>query len=95
MSRAIAVCHGGFGRATIYQINRPFNVHTHREGHSIFHVGGSDGSIDVADRACPLTTASFVAVSPWEPRGSGALSGRRAWLSRAARNRTAFSRSTG
>jgi hypothetical protein len=70
MSRAIAVCHRGFGRATLYQINRPFNVHTHREGHLIFHVGGSDGSIDVVDRACPLRTAAFVAVSPWESRGS-------------------------
>ena len=29
------------------------------------------------------------------PRGSGALSGRRAWLSRAVRNRTPFSRSAG
>src|SRR5271156_5154880 len=67
MSRAIAVCHGGFGRATIYQINRPFNVHAHREGHLIFHVGGSDGKIGVAERTCPLTTASFVALSPWEP----------------------------
>ena len=67
MSRAIAVFHGGFGRATIYQLNRPFNIHAHREGHLIFHVGGSDGSINVADRTCPLTAASFVAVSPWEP----------------------------
>ena len=67
MSRAIAVFHGGFGRATIYQLNRPFNVHAHREGHLIFQVGGSDGSINVADRTCPLTAASFVAVSPWEP----------------------------
>jgi len=40
MSRAIAICHGGFGRATIYQIDRPFDVHTHREGHLVFHVGG-------------------------------------------------------
>ena len=31
MSRAIAVCHGGFGPAALYQINRPFDVHTHRE----------------------------------------------------------------
>ena len=60
MSRAIAVFHGGFGRATIYQLNRPFNVHAHREGHLIFHVGGSDGNIGVADRTCPLTTASLV-----------------------------------
>ena len=67
MSRAIAVFHGGFGRATIYQLNRPFNVHAHREGHLIFQVGGSDACINVADRLCPVTAASFVAVSPWEP----------------------------
>ena len=67
MSRAIAVFHGGFGRATIYQLNRPFNVHAHREGHLIFQVGGSDACINVTDRLCPVTAASFVAVSPWEP----------------------------
>ena len=32
-----------FGRATVYQFNRPFNVHAHREGHLIFHVGGTPG----------------------------------------------------
>ena len=41
MSRALAVFHGRFGRATVYQLNRPFNVHAHREGHLIFHVGGA------------------------------------------------------
>jgi len=67
MSRAIAVFHGCFGRATIYQLNRPFNVHAHREGHLIFHLGGSDGSITVGDKLCPLNASSFVAVCPWEP----------------------------
>src|SRR3954463_3988147 len=67
MSRAIAVFHGCFGRATIYQLNRPFNVHAHREGHLIFHVGGSDGCITVGDQFCPLSSSSFVAVCPWEP----------------------------
>src|SRR5208282_5868050 len=67
MSRAIAVFHGGFGRATVYQLNRPYNVHAHREGHLIFHVGGADGSIKVRDKSCPLTAGSFVAVSTWEP----------------------------
>jgi len=80
MSRAIAVFHGCFGRATIYQLNRPFNVHAHREGHLIFHLGGSDGSITVGDTFCPLTASSYVAVCPWEPHnfvprdlGQGAL----------------------
>lgn len=67
MSRAIAAFHGRFGRATLYQLNRPFNVHAHREGHLIFHLGGADGHVDVDGRLCPLTSESVVAVSPWEP----------------------------
>ena len=49
MSRALAVFHGRFGRATVYQLNRPFNVHAHREGHLIFQVGGTPGHIRVGD----------------------------------------------
>ncbi|MGA8713510.1 MAG: AraC family transcriptional regulator [Roseiarcus sp.] len=67
MSRAIAVFHGQFGRATLYQLNRPFNVHAHREGHLIFHVGGADGRVDVDGKGCPVTGETVVAVSPWEP----------------------------
>ncbi|WP_024519127.1 AraC family transcriptional regulator [Bradyrhizobium sp. Tv2a-2] len=67
MSRALAVFHGRFGRATVYQLNRPFNVHAHREGHLIFHVGGTPAQIDVCDRRHLLTDDSVVAVNPWEP----------------------------
>jgi AraC-like DNA-binding protein len=67
MSRALAVFHGRFGRATVYQLNRPFNVHAHREGHLIFHVGGMPASIDVCDEPRGLTGDSVVAVNPWEP----------------------------
>ena len=67
MSRALAVFHGRFGRASVYQLNRPFNVHAHREGHLIFHVGGIPGSIDVCDVSCLLTEESVVAINPWEP----------------------------
>jgi transcriptional regulator GlxA family with amidase domain len=67
MSRAIAVFHGQFGRATLYQLNRPFTVHAHREGHLIFHLDGSDGSVDVDGKSCPLSSATIVAISPWEP----------------------------
>jgi len=31
MSRAIAVVDERFGRATIHQLNRPFNIHAHRD----------------------------------------------------------------
>jgi AraC-like DNA-binding protein len=67
MSRALAVFHGRFGRATVYQLNRPFNVHAHREGHLIFHVGGTPACIDVCDRRWRLSDDSIVAVNPWEP----------------------------
>ena len=67
MSRALAVFHGRFGRATVYQLNRPFNVHAHREGHLIFHVGGTPAQIDVCDQRWRLTEDSVVAVNPWEP----------------------------
>src|SRR5260370_9155906 len=67
MSKAIAVFHGRFGRATIYQLNRPFNTHAHREGHLIFHLGGADGSLEVSEKLYRLTSESVVAVSPWEP----------------------------
>jgi len=54
VSRALAVFHGHFGRATVYQLNRPFNVHAHREGHLIFHIGrraGLRGSARAAEPA--------------------------------------------
>jgi AraC-like DNA-binding protein len=67
MSRAIAVFHGAFGRATLYKLNRPFNLHAHREGHLIFHVGGAIGHVDVDGNRRVLSSDSVVAVSPWEP----------------------------
>ena len=67
MSRALAVFHGRFGRATVYQLNRPFNIHAHREGHLIFHVGGMPACIDVCAGHCDLSETSVVAVNPWEP----------------------------
>ena len=67
MSRAVAAIHGRFGRATIYKLNRPFNIHAHREGHLIFHLSGEDGGVLVSGIPRRATNASVVAVSPWEP----------------------------
>ena len=67
MSRALAVFHGHFGRATVYQLNRPFNVHAHREGHLIFHIGGTPGSMEVLEQPHLLREDTVVAVNPWEP----------------------------
>jgi len=34
VSSALAICHGPFGRACLYRIDRPFVTHAHREGAS-------------------------------------------------------------
>lgn len=67
MSRALAVFHGLFGRATVYQLNRPFNTHAHREGHLIFQVGGTPARNRVSEDDYMLGEATVVAVNPWEP----------------------------
>jgi AraC-like DNA-binding protein len=67
MSHAIAVCHGSFGRAALYQLDRTIITHAHREGHLIFHVDGAPCHVQVTGRRIPLVPGSGVAVSPWEP----------------------------
>lgn len=67
MSRALAVFHGRFGRATVYQLNRPFSTHAHREGHLIFQVGGTPGHIRVGEETHRLDEDAVVAINPWAP----------------------------
>ena len=49
MSIAHAVAHGAFGRACLYELDRPMVPHAHREGHLIFHVSGPVASVVVDD----------------------------------------------
>ena len=67
MSLAVAAVHGQFGRAVIYRLNCPFNIHAHREGHLIFHLSGDHGGVLVSGAPCRTTEEFVVAVSPWEP----------------------------
>jgi AraC-like DNA-binding protein len=67
MSQAIAVSHGEFGRAAIYQLDRTIITHAHREGHLIFYVNGATGRVMCGDDTCTLDQTYGVAVSPWEP----------------------------
>ena len=69
MSRALSVYHGRFGRATLYELNRPMTTHAHREGHLIFYLDGAPASAYVSGTLCGLTGRSAIAVSPWEPHG--------------------------
>lgn len=67
MARAISVHHGSFGRATLYELDKPLITHAHREGHLIFYLGGAPGHCRVGDADILLDERSAVAVSPWEP----------------------------
>ena len=67
MSRAVSIYHGRFGRATLYQLNRPMATHAHREGHLIFLVDGISSFVPVLDRPRELSPEAAVAVNPWEP----------------------------
>ena len=67
MSTAHAVAHGAFGRACLYELDRPMVPHAHREGHLIFHVRGPVASVVVDGKTLPLTNRSATAISPWQP----------------------------
>ena len=69
MSRALSVYHGRFGRATLYELNRPMTIHAHREGHLIFHLDGATATAPVSGVLRGLTDRYAVAVNPWEPHG--------------------------
>jgi len=42
-------------------------VHAHREGHLIFHVGGTPACVEVLDQPQSVREDTVVAVNPWEP----------------------------
>ncbi len=67
MSQAISVCHGEFGRAALYRLNKDIITHAHREGHLIFYVDGPDASCISGGETCLVSSTHAVAVSPWEP----------------------------
>lgn len=67
MSRALAVYHGKFGRASLYQLDRGMATHAHREGHLTFFVSGEPSAMQVDDTLCPLDGGYGCAVNPWQP----------------------------
>jgi AraC-like DNA-binding protein len=67
MSRALAVCHGEFGRATVYELDRPLVTHAHREGHLVYQFGGPPGVVTVRGAPSALHPGQIVTINPWEP----------------------------
>ncbi|HML08011.1 MAG TPA: AraC family transcriptional regulator [Xanthobacteraceae bacterium] len=67
MSTALAVCHGSFGRVTVYQLDRPMRTHAHREGHLTFHLGGPPAIVTISDVPHLVDESAGVAINPWQP----------------------------
>lgn len=66
MSRALAVYHGRFGRATLYQLDRDMATHAHREGHLIFLVAGLSSSMRIDCSRYHLRPDLGTAINPWQ-----------------------------
>ncbi|MBJ3775190.1 helix-turn-helix domain-containing protein [Acuticoccus mangrovi] len=80
MGTALAVCHGRFGRASLYRLNKPLAPHAHREGHIVLLVDGMPATVAVDGAVHAVDRGHAVAVSPWQPHefrprdlGAGAI----------------------
>lgn len=67
MSTALAVCHGSFGRITVYRLDKPMRMHAHREGHLNFLLAGPPAVVTVGNVPYALDEATGVAINPWQP----------------------------
>lgn len=67
MSSALAICHGAFGRATLYRLDRAMLTHAHREGHLVFFLEGEPATLLVDGRPQPTGPDVAVAIDPWAP----------------------------
>jgi AraC-like DNA-binding protein len=67
MSTALAVCHGSFGRVTVYRLDKPMRTHAHREGHLTFLLSGPPAVVTIDNIAHIVDQISGVAINPWQP----------------------------
>ncbi|MBW0002204.1 MAG: helix-turn-helix transcriptional regulator [Hyphomicrobiales bacterium] len=67
MSTALAVCHGAFGRVTVYRLDRPMRTHAHREGHLTFLLSGTPATVTISDVPHLVDQSEGVAINPWQP----------------------------
>jgi AraC-like DNA-binding protein len=67
VSTALAVCHGSFGRVTVYRLDKPMRTHAHREGHLTFLLSGPPAIVTVSDVPHLVDQSAGVAINPWQP----------------------------
>ena len=77
MSTALAVCHGSFGRVTVYRLDKPMRTHAHREGHLTFLLNGPPAVVTIDDVPHLVDQTSGVAINPWQPHSFQPCSGDR------------------
>ena len=75
MSTALAVCHGSFGRVTVYRLDKPMRTHAHREGHLTFLLSGPPAIITIEDIPHLVDQSAGVAINPWQPHSFQPCSG--------------------
>ena len=66
MSTALAVCHGSFGRVTVYRLDKPMRTHAHREGHLTFQLGGPPAIVTISNVPHVVDETWGVAINPWQ-----------------------------
>jgi AraC-like DNA-binding protein len=75
MSTALAVCHGSFGRVTVYRLDKPMRTHAHREGHLTFLLSGPPAVVTIDSIPHIVDESSGVAINPWQPHSFQPCSG--------------------
>jgi AraC-like DNA-binding protein len=75
MSTALAVCHGAFGRVTVYRLDRPMRMHAHREGHLTFLLSGTPALVTIGEVPHLVDLTTGVAINPWQPHAFHPCSG--------------------
>ena len=80
MSGAISVHHGAFGRAALYNLDKPIIKHAHREAHLVFYIDGKEASVGVCDHEVEINRSRAAAVSPWQPHSFDIAAGSEACM---------------
>jgi len=75
MSTALAVCHGVFGRVSVYRLDRPMRTHAHREGHLMYLLNGPPAVVTICDVPHVVDLTAGVAINPWQPHSFQPCSG--------------------
>src|SRR5262249_8156973 len=67
MSTALAVCHGAFGRVSVYRLDRPMRTPAPREGHLTYLLNSPSAVGTIGDVPFFVGQTSGGAVNPWQP----------------------------